>query len=137
MRRLRPWWLLFVVVLLAGCENSATSYTIDTSQHAVVLVREQPYFWDAQVKQYIVASRLPNCQRKIAIHPDAKALTPIEVFEAGSLLWALRQGSRWYLVSTELCAVQDWVNANGMPPGRSVGEFRAGPDKPVFVPAGG
>lgn len=136
MQRARACVVLLGAVLLAGCENSATAYTVDTNQHAIVLVREQPYFWDAQIKQYVVVSRLPNCQRKVAIHPDAKTLTPIDVFEAGSLLWAMRQGPRWYLVGTETCAVQDWVNATGQPPGRAVGQFRLADGNPVFVPAG-
>lgn len=136
MKRLRLALLALVLPLLAGCENSATSFKIESSQHAIVLVREQPYFWDKDVNQYIVVSRLPGCQRKVAIHPDRTALTPIDVYEAGFLLWALRQGDRWYLASTERCLVQDWSNPSGQQPGPAVGQFRAGPDGPVFAPAG-
>jgi hypothetical protein len=135
-RGLRLALLALFASLLVACENSATSYTMETNQHALILVREQPYFWDKEVNQYIIASRLPTCQRRIAIHPDAKTLTPIDVFEAGYLMWALRQGDRWYLVGTERCLVQDWSNPSGDMPGPAVGQFRAGPDKPVFVPAG-
>tara|TARA_R110002049_G_scaffold54607_21_gene151977 strand:- start:489 stop:923 length:435 start_codon:yes stop_codon:yes gene_type:complete len=121
--------------LLAACENSATSFTVDSSQHAVVLIREQPYFWTDEVNQSIVVTRLPNCQRKVSIHPDATSLTPIEVFEAGDLLWALHQGDRWYLASTERCLVQDWNNADGSAPGRAIGTFRLRDGTPVFEPA--
>ena len=136
MSRLRLALLTGLVLLLAGCENSATSFKIESSQHAVVLVREQPYFWNKDVNQYIVVSRLPGCQRKVAIHADRTALTPIDVYEAGFLLWALRQGDRWYLASTERCLVQDWSNPSGEQPGPAVGQFRAGPDGPVFASAG-
>ncbi|AUN95644.1 hypothetical protein [Pseudazoarcus pumilus] len=121
--------------LLAACENSATSFTVDSSQHAVVLMREQPYFWADEVEQAIVVTRLPHCQRKVAIHPDTTAYTPIEVFEAGSLLWALHQGERWYLASTERCLVQDWNNPGGGAPGPAVGTFRLRDGEPVFEPA--
>jgi hypothetical protein len=50
-------------------------------------------------------------------------MPPIEVFEAGDLLWALRQGKQWYLVSTEGCQVQDWDNPDGRAPGPVFGRF--------------
>lgn len=137
MRGLRLVLLALCAPLLVACENSATAYTLESSQHAVILVREQPYFWDKEVNQYIVVSRLPSCQRKVAIHGDAKTMTPIDVYEAGYLMWAMHQGDRWYLASTDRCLVQDWANPTGAQPGPAVGQFRAGPDKPVFVPAGG
>lgn len=123
------------VPLLAACENSATAYMIDGSQHALILVREKPYFWDRQVNQAIIASRLPQCQRRVAIHPDATRLTEIDIFEAGDRLWALRQGDRWYLVSTAQCAVQDWKDPPASPPGPLVGTFRLNDGATVFVPA--
>lgn len=134
-RSLRLALLALCAPLLVACENSATSYTMESNQHAVILVREQPYFWNKEVNQYIVVSRLPSCQRRVAIHADAKSLTPIDVFEAGYLMWALRQGDRWYLANTERCLVQDWAGPSGDVPGPAVGQFRAGSDKPVFVRA--
>lgn len=135
-----PRWRLLVVAgclpLLAACENSATAYSIEGSQHALVLVREQPYFWTSEVNQFVVVSRLPSCQRRIEIPADAKTLTPIEVFEAGDLLWALRQGEHWLLASTERCQVQDWPNSGGQAPGALVGTFRLDGGEPTFVPAG-
>lgn len=123
------------VPLLAACENSATAYMIDGSQHALILIREKPYFWDRQVNQAIVASRLPQCQRRVAIHPDETRLTEIEVFEAGDRLWALHQGDRWYLASTGECAVQDWKDPPASPPGPLVGTFRVEGGTAAFVPA--
>lgn len=120
--------------LLAACENSATSMAVESKDHALVLVREQPYFWNDEVKQYIVASRLPVCQRRVKIHPDRAAMTPVSVYEAGHLLWALNQGGRWYLASTEGCQVQDWDNPGGQPPGSAVGSFGQRDGETVFTP---
>lgn len=121
--------------LLVACENSATAYTIDTAQHALILLREQPYFWDQNVDQAVVVSRLPHCQRKVRIHPGPTPMVEMQVFEAGRRLWALRQGERWYLASTDSCQVQDWDNAGGQPPGALVGVFRLDDGSPTFVPA--
>lgn len=135
LRRLhRPWvWLLCAAPLLAGCENSATAFTVDSSQHALILVREQPYFWTSSVDQALVVSRLPQCQRRVKIHPDATTLTTIEVYSAGDLLWALRQGGRWYLASTATCQVQDWDNQGGEVPGPLVGHFALRNGSPTFM----
>lgn len=127
---------LALLPMLAACENSATAYTVDTNQHALILIREQPYFWTSTVDQYLIVSRLPHCQRKVSIHPGSKDFTEIEVFEAGALLWALRQGDRWYLASTEQCLVQDWNNPDGQPPGAQVGTFRLQNGAPAFIRAG-
>jgi hypothetical protein len=130
---LRVLTLMAVVPALVACENSATAYSLETSQHALVLVREQSYFWDREVKQFVVASRLPHCQRKIRIYPDGTDLTEMEVYEAGDRLWALHQGARWYLASTEKCRVQDWDNKDGKPPGAKVGSFRLEGGVPAFI----
>lgn len=134
--RARALVAVAVVPLLAACENSATAYMIEGSQHALILVREKPYFWTSTVNQAVIASRLPHCQNRVAIHPDGTQLTPVEVFEAGDLLWALRQGSRWYLVGTEKCQVQDWDNPAGTPPGPSLGMFRLKDGAATFIPVG-
>ena len=126
--------LTLAPLLLAGCENSATAYMVEGSQHALILVREQPYFWTDTVNQAVIASRLPACQRRVTIHPDATTLTEMEVFEAGDRLWALHQGARWYLASTERCQVQDW-SAPAAPPGPLVGVFRVKAGAAVFEPA--
>ena len=130
---LRALALLTVVPVLVGCENSATAYSMETSQHALVLIREQSYFWESEVEQFVVAARLPHCQRKVKIHPGGTELTEMEVYEAGDRLWALHQGTRWYLASTEKCQVQDWNNKDGKAPGAKVGSFKLMDGQPVFI----
>jgi hypothetical protein len=122
------------IPLLAACENSATAFSIEGKDHALILVREQTYVWDGELKQYIVASRLPHCQRRVAIHPSSTTLVDMEVFDAGDRLWALHQGRRWYLAGTERCLVQDWDPPGGKPPGALVGTFRLKDGAPAFVP---
>jgi hypothetical protein len=127
--------LLAVLPLLSGCENNAASMLIDDRNHSIVLIREQPYFWSDEVRQFIIVTRLPKCQRRVSIHPGTTAMTPVEVYEAGDLLWALRQGTRWYLASSEECRVQDWIDPPAAPPGRAVGRFELKDEKVVFTPA--
>jgi len=131
---LRSLASLAALPLLAACENSATSMMLESKDHSLVLIRQQQYFW-GDVKQYIVASRLPVCQHRVEIHPDTAAMNTMTVYEAGSMLWALHQGNRWYLASTEECQVQDWNNSSSTPPGPAVGSFGQHNGKTVFTPA--
>lgn len=50
---------LALLPVLSACENTATAYMVEGSQHALVLVREQKFFWDDELKQSLIASRLP------------------------------------------------------------------------------
>ncbi|MFU2486005.1 hypothetical protein [Thauera sp. WH-1] len=124
-----------LLLTLAGCENSATSYMIEGSQHALILVREQKFPWDDELKQSIIASRLPSCQKRVRIHPGPTALVEMRIYAAGDRLWALHQGNRWYLAGTEQCLVQDWDNPDGQPPGALVGRFVLKDGAPAFVAA--
>ena len=126
---------LGLVAALAGCENSATAYMIDGSQHALILVREQKFFWDDELRQAVVVSRLPACQKRIRIHPGSTELVEMRVYQAGDMLWALQQGARWYLAGTEECRLQDWDNPGNQPPGALVGSFALKEGQPVFVAA--
>lgn len=122
--RLRPLvGLALVLPLLVGCENTAVSYSIDGNREAVILVREQPWFWSSEVNQAVIVSRLPACQRRVSIKPGSTQSLKMEVFVAGDRLWALREGPQWYLASTEQCLVQDWNDAPATPPGKAVGTF--------------
>jgi hypothetical protein len=132
---LRALAALGLVGVLAGCENSATAYMIDGNQYALILVREQKFFWDDEVRQAMIVSRLPACQKRIRIHPDSTAFEEMRVYVAGDMLWALQQGPRWYLAGSEECRVQDWDNPGNQPPGALVGRFMLEDGEPGFVPA--
>ncbi len=128
--------LVVAALVLTGCENSAAPFMIDGSQHAISLIREQRYFWNSEVEQSLVVSRLPKCQRRYPIVPGSTESVKIDVFEAGSLLWAFRQGATWYLAGTEKCLLQEWTDAPAQPPGRAVGSFARVDGALAFVPAG-
>ena len=134
-RTLRVLAAVGLLSVLAGCENSATSYMIDGSQHALILVREQKFVWDDELRQAVVVSRLPACQKRIRIHPSSTELVEMKVYEAGDSLWALHQGDRWYLAGTEECRLQDWDNPGSQPPGKLIGSFVLKDSAPAFVPA--
>ena len=134
-RTLRVLAAVGLLAVLAGCENSATSYMIDGSQHALILVREQKFVWDDELRQAVVVSRLPACQKRIRIHPSSTELVEMKVYEAGDSLWALHQGDRWYLAGTEECRLQDWDNPGSQPPGKLIGSFVLKDGAPAFVPA--
>lgn len=108
---------------LAACEDAAIGYRIAGVNHALVLERQQPFPW-SEVKQAVVVSRLPQCQRKYPIAPDRAEMTPMKVYEAGDLLWALEQGDHWYLASTEDCRLQPWDKPDPQALGTLVGTFR-------------
>lgn len=115
---------LLAVLALTGCENSATSFTQESPKHAIMLVREQSAFWSSKIDQFIIASNLPRCQRRVRIHPGVKPMMEMRIYWAGDHLWALHQGRRWYLVSTApQCRVQDWNNSESKPPGALLGRF--------------
>lgn len=126
--------LILCLPLLAACENTAVSYAINANQEALILIRQQRYFWSSDVEQAVVASRMPTCQRRVSIKPGTTGDLKMEVFEAGSQLWALHQGNHWYLASTEKCLVQDWA-APATPPGPLVGTFTLKAGEPAFVSA--
>lgn len=134
-RALRVLAAVGLLTVLAGCENSATSYMIDGSQHALILVREQKFVWDDELRQAVVVSRLPACQKRIRIHPGSTVLVEMKIYEAGDSLWALHQGNRWYLAGTEECRLQDWDNPGDRPPGALLGSFALKDGEPAFVPA--
>jgi hypothetical protein len=134
-RALRVLAAAGLLTVLAGCENSATSYMIDGSQHALILVREQKFFWEDELRQAVVVSRLPACQKRIRIHPGSTELVEMKIYAAGDALWALHQGEHWYLAGTEECRLQDWDNPGNQPPGALVGSFVLKDGEPAFVPA--
>lgn len=132
-RRFPALLLAAALPLLAACENSATAYMVEGKDHALILVREQMYFWSDKLQQAVIVSRLPECQRRIAIQDGSVPMEEMEVFDAGNNVWALRQGNRWYLASTEVCRVEGWDNPGGEAPGPRVGRFVAGDGKPQFL----
>ncbi|NTV10426.1 MAG: hypothetical protein HGA47_06580 [Zoogloea sp.] len=136
MRRLfRLLLLIACLPLLSACENDGIAFLIAGKDHSISLLREQRWFWNDEVTQSIVVTRMPVCQRRFELRPGTAGSVKIEVYEAGDLLWAFKQGKYWYLVSTERCQFQRWDDAPADPPGALVGTFQRKNGELTFVRA--
>ena len=93
--------LLALLPALTACEYEGAAFLIDGRDQSISLVREQQLFWDDEVSQAIVVSRMPTCLRRYSIKSGVAGSVKMEVFEAGDMLWALKQGKNWYLAGTE------------------------------------
>lgn len=132
--KLRPWFALALLPLLGGCIDDAASWQINGREHALTLIREQKWFWDNTVQLYVVAARLPDCQRRHKLTPASASQATVEVFIAGENAYVLRQGARLYAVETKTC--EGFQKLDGEPPGglgAKVGSFRESGDKLRFV----
>lgn len=116
---LLPW-----VALLAGCVDDAASYLIDGKDHALTIIREQPYFWKKTVTLDVVAARLPDCQRRHKI-TTAPLNSQIELWQAGPETYLLQVGDKVFLSETQTC--EGFRRLDGPPPGgmgTKLGVFR-------------
>jgi len=133
---LKPLLLLLALPFLAACEYEGAAFIVNGNKDEnISLVREQRWFWSSEVDQAVVVSRMPTCMRRHDIKSGVAGSVKMEVFEAGSSLWALKQGKTWYLASTEKCEFQRWAEPPDEPPGRLVGTFSRKNDKLEFIPA--
>ncbi len=133
---IKPLLLLAVLPLLTACEYEGAAFIINGNKDEnISLVREQTWFWSSEVNQAIVVSRMPTCMRRHEIKAGVAGTVKMEVYEAGSSLWALKQGKSWYLASTEKCEFQRWTEPPDEPPGRLVGTFTRKNDQLEFLPA--
>lgn len=119
--------------LLAGCENDASSYQVDGKDQAIVLIREQRYFWDNEVDQALVVNRLPECQRRHNIRKGAAGVLKMEVYRMNAELYALRQGKQWYVANLRDCEVNK-AEAPSSSPGDLMGAFVIREDRVRFLP---
>lgn len=121
--------------LLVACSDQRASFSIQTSDHALSLIREQRYFWEKTAIYTIVAARMPDCMRrhKIGSAPlDAR----VEVYSPGNNAWILKLGNRMYVVETRSCegfATLDAAPEGGMGP--LVGTFQMRGESLEFLAA--
>lgn len=126
--------LLGVLPWLSGCENNAAAYMVDGRNHAITLVREQPYPFSSEVKQAIVPARFPVCQRRFDIAPGTQSGPRMELWQLRDTLFVARQGRHWYAIGTEQCQVQKMEPTGDTPPGRLLGSYRKTDGALVFEP---
>lgn len=100
---------------LAACSQDTASYTIaDDKQHAIVLIRNQAWFWEDTVALTIAPARLPDCQGSLTVEDVPKG-EPIALYrppdEYAEPIFILKAGARHFAVSTATCRVQEFKAA--------------------------
>jgi hypothetical protein len=95
--------LLLAPLLLAGCVNDSATYYIDGTQHALTVRATQEQFWKKEVTLELVAARLPDCQRRIALGELPISGLELELFASGDNVYTLRAGEQAWRVETQGC----------------------------------
>ena len=101
--KLRPTVLPLLAVLLSGCVNDGASLQIDGKEHSLSLIREQKWLWEDNVDLFVVASRMPDCQRRHRMRSAPLDDVVVEVYSPDAVTFYLRQGGRTYSIETATC----------------------------------
>jgi len=96
--------LLLTPLLLAGCVDDSATYYIDGNQHALTVRVLQEYFWKKDVTIDLLASRMPDCQRRIPLGALPMSDVEIELFQSGENVYTLRAGEQAWRVETQGCS---------------------------------
>ena len=96
--------LLLTPLLLAGCVDDSATYYIDGNQHALTVRVLQEYFWKKDVTIDLLASRMPDCQRRIPLGALPMSDVEIELFQSGENVYTLRAGEQAWRVETAGCS---------------------------------
>ena len=118
--------LLLTPLLLAGCVDSSATYYIDGNQHALTVRATQEYFWSKEISLALLASRMPDCQRRIPLGEMPLADVEIELFASGDNVYTLRAGDLSWRVETEGCSEME---APQQVTGQPLGLFHFDDDK--------
>jgi hypothetical protein len=95
---------LLAPLLLAGCVDDSATYYIDGNQHALSVRAMQEHFWNKDITLDLIATRLPDCQRRIALGKLPLPDVEIELFASGENVYTLRAGEQAWRVETESCS---------------------------------
>lgn len=96
--------LLLTPLLLAGCVDDSATYYIDGNQHALTVRATQEYFWKKEVALSLLASRMPDCQRRFPLGEVPLADVEVELFASGDNIYTLRAGDLSWRVETGTCS---------------------------------
>lgn len=125
---------ILALPLLTACVNDTATYEIDGNRdHALTLIREQPYFWDDKVDLHLIVARMPDCLRRHSLGSGTER-TRVEVWQVPSGAFIVRVGKRMYATETRTCesfARLDAEPASGM--GELKGVFLVRQGKLAFV----
>lgn len=97
-------FVLLTPLLLAGCINDSATYYINGSDHALTLRATQQRFWNKDVTLELIATRMPDCQRRIALGAMPAADTEIELFGTNDNVFLLRAGADVWRIDTGTCS---------------------------------
>ena len=136
--KIRAWMLLIVLPLLAGCKNETASVQFSGPDNALTLQMRQTWFWDETVNLEVVM-RQPDCHRRSRLDSVVLAEASVDVLrpdegEFAEPILILKQGARFYAVSTKNCEMQRFM-APPEKPGTRLGAFRLEGEKLKFIAA--
>ena len=86
----------------------------------------QEYFWKKDVTLDLLASRMPDCQRRIPLGALPMSDVEIELFQSGENVYTLRAGEQAWRVETGGCSE---LEAPEQVTGQPLGLFLPGDDK--------
>jgi len=128
--------LPFVLLpMLAACSDLRATFEIRGSAHSLSLIRVTGMPWESRAKYSLVASRMPDCQRRHAMS-EAGLTAKVEVFSPGNDAWILRQNGQMFVAETRTCegfARLDKEPDTGL--GELMGVFEMKGEALVFSPA--
>ena len=124
--------LLLAPLLLAGCVNDAATYYIDGTEHALTVRATQTQFWKKEVTLELIAARMPDCQRRIALGDLPIADLELELFASGENVYTLRAGEQAWRVETQGCTE---MAAPEQVTGQPLGLFHLDEDKQFIFEA--
>lgn len=126
---------LLAVVSLTGCLQDSASYQFPEKDHAITLMRNQPWFWLDSLALEVIAIRLPECHDGIRVE-DVPRDGTLPLYQAPDEypepIFILRTGERYYAISTQSCRVQKFEAAPANP-GEKIGQFQEKDGKFQFV----
>ena len=109
---------LLLLPVLVACSDQRASFQIQSSDHALSLIRVQRYFWEKSAEYTVAVARMPDCMRRHKIG-SAPLNAKFEVYSPGNNAWILKRGNLMYVVETRTCegfAKLDAVPEGGMGP---------------------
>ena len=125
--------LLLAPLLLAGCVDDSATYYIDGNEHALTVRAVQNWFWKKDVTLELVAARMPDCQRRIALGELPIGELELELFASGGNEYTLRAGDQAWRVETQNCSE---LEAPEQVTGQPLGVFHLDDkEKLIFEPA--
>lgn len=126
---------VLAVLSLTGCLQDSASYILPEKDHAITLVRNQPWFWLDSANIEVIAIRLPECNDGITLD-NVPRNAQLNLYQAPNEydepFFILKTDTRLLVISTQSCQVQALQN----PPanlGESLGYFQEKDGKFQFV----